>query len=187
MPAAKQKSLINLLPADDFPETLMGRILKWLLTTFRFIVISVELVVIIGFLSRFFLDTQNSDLTDEINQKKALIESYLPFEKDFKRTQAQLAILKSYTKDSLHSAPLVTRVAELIPSQLQLTSFTNHEGLLEIKVTSGSEAAVSSFVSVLSKDSQFSDVYVSQIENRGAETAVVFTIHAVSNIGKENS
>jgi len=178
MPAAKRQPSINLLPSDDLPVTLGGRVLRWLLTTFRFMVIVVELIVIMGFLSRFVLDTQNSDLTDEINQKNALIESYLPFENEFKRTQTQLAILADYGNKNYNSTGILGHIASILSPSVQLTSFANRGGRLEIRLTSASESAVSQFIAKLSQYPDVNNVFVSQVENRGGSSLVSFTVSA---------
>ena len=65
MPAKKEPE-INLLPQEEFEGSVIGRILKWGLSTFRIIVIIVEMVVMAAFLSRFWLDAKNSDLNEDI-------------------------------------------------------------------------------------------------------------------------
>lgn len=82
MPARKKKTkAINLLPQEAFAKTTLGRTLTWLLSTFRIIVISVEMVVVVAFLSRFWLDARITDLNDELKQKQAVITSLATFEK----------------------------------------------------------------------------------------------------------
>ena len=50
-----RKEEINLLPQKGFEATTAGRILAWILSTFRIIVIITELLVMVAFLSRFWL------------------------------------------------------------------------------------------------------------------------------------
>lgn len=188
MAAQKNRSPINLLPSDNYPDSLGGRIVAWLLTTFRFMVIAVELIVISGFLFRFFLDTQNADLTDEINQKKALITSYLPFEKEFKKTQLQLSTFVTYSDEKKNSAPILSAITAKIPKDVILTSFSKTGSLVDLRVTSNSEQSVATFVSNLQQDERFANTLISQIQNRGATAAVTtFTIEInVSEKGVSN-
>src|SRR3989338_7415536 len=120
----KKQSLVNLLPQNEFESSVVGRILKWILTTFRVIVITVELVVILGFLSRFWLDLRNSDLTDEIKQKEALVESYFGFEKEFKRTQKKIEIFSLASDEKNDTLPLLTSSVRRLPIDIQLLSFS---------------------------------------------------------------
>ena len=66
---------INLLPQSEFGQTFWGRFLKWAVSTGRYFLIFVELVVIIAFMSRFKLDKDLADLADNIAGKKAVLEA----------------------------------------------------------------------------------------------------------------
>ena len=68
MAARKKSSRINLLPQEEFAASTLGRILAWILSTFRILVIMTELIVILAFLSRFWLDARTTDLNEEIKQ-----------------------------------------------------------------------------------------------------------------------
>jgi len=82
----KNKS-INLLPQEEFEASTIGRVLKWATGTFRIIVIITEMVVMAAFLSRFWLDAQNSDLTDSIKIRSAQISAQGDLEKRFREIQ----------------------------------------------------------------------------------------------------
>lgn len=166
MPALtqKKKSPINLLPHNEEEKTFTARIINWLLTTFRFLVITVELVVIIGFLSRFFLDSKNSDLSDEINQKKALIASYLPFEKEFKTVQERIAATKETYNNPIPFTQIIGVVTKNITADLTLVSISKSASGVEISVDGESEQSISTFVSKLKADNVFKNVEVTAIE-----------------------
>ena len=93
MPASKTKT-INLLIQEGFEHTQLGKILNWLLTAGRTIVVVTELVVITAFLSRFWLDKTLTDLNEQNALKKAQVEASLPFEKDFRAIQSRLSEYK---------------------------------------------------------------------------------------------
>ncbi|KKR69678.1 MAG: hypothetical protein UU12_C0039G0005 [Candidatus Woesebacteria bacterium GW2011_GWA2_40_7b] len=88
---------INLLPQEEFDVSTLGRILKWAMGTFRIIVIVTEMIVMTAFLSRFWLDAQNSDLNDAIAIKTAQISAQSDFEKQFRILQHKLSIFKTLT------------------------------------------------------------------------------------------
>jgi len=96
----KQKQLkINLLAQEEFATSVLGRILSWALSTFRVIVIAVEMIVVVAFLSRFWLDARITDLNDELKQKQAIVASQATFEKRFRSAQSRLEILFEVTKE----------------------------------------------------------------------------------------
>ena len=78
---AKNKS-INLLPQEEFDASIFGRTLKWAMGTFRIIVIITEMVVMGAFLSRFWLDAQNSDLDNSIKIASAQISAQVILKKN---------------------------------------------------------------------------------------------------------
>src|SRR3989344_5652085 len=101
MPAKKEKQkLINLLPQEEFTASTLGRILTWLLSSFRIIVIVSEMVVMGAFVSRFWLDAKNADLSDDIEQKQAVVTSFSDFEQQFRSIQKKLLIFSSLSKSS---------------------------------------------------------------------------------------
>ena len=85
------KKEISLLIDQSFDFTLLGRVVTWLTTVGRFIVVFTELVVIAAFISRFWLDRKNSDLSIDLRQKKAILESAVEFENDFRAVQERVS------------------------------------------------------------------------------------------------
>jgi hypothetical protein len=180
-PKYKKPAPVNLLPQNEFEKSLSGRILKWILTTFRAIVITVELVVIVGFLARFWLDIQHSDLNDEITQKQALIESYLPFEKEFKLTQKKLTIFSSITTGSTQNLPLLTKVIKHLPSDASLVSFSRKPDQIEINGLSLTEQSIAQFITNLKTESEFSNITISLLENPEEFSFINFRLIVTTN------
>ncbi|MBI3385346.1 hypothetical protein HY030_04095, partial [Candidatus Gottesmanbacteria bacterium] len=81
---------INLMPTEDLERTPAGRFLKWALTVGRYIVIFTELIVLIAFLSRFWLDRTLSDLHESIKQKQAIVKSAKDLEDQARSVQNRL-------------------------------------------------------------------------------------------------
>ena len=165
MPALRRKTPnINLLPTDEVDSSLKSRIIRWLLGTFRFLVIMVELVVIAGFLSRFFLDSKNSDLTDDIVQKQALIESYFPFEKDFKFAQKRLEIFNNYAYGTSLFSEYILQITKNVTSDLQITRITIDQGQLSINVAGRDERSIATFTQKLQQEALLKSVVITGIE-----------------------
>lgn len=177
MPAQNKKRVsVNLLPRDEEDKTLTNRIIHWLLTTFRFLVITVELLVILGFLSRFFLDSQNSDLTDEINQKKALIASYLPFETEFKLTQKRIDIAKNHIEGHVLLSSVLAAITPHVVTGMQLVSAGETGDTVTIRAQGRDEQIIAAFTESLKKESLFQDIQVSAIESVRDSDQVTATI-----------
>ena len=92
MAALRNKNQINLLPSRGLGSSTAGRVLSWILSTFRIIVIVTEIIVMVAFLSRFWLDAQNTDITEEMTQKQAVLAASLDFERKFKETKEKCVV-----------------------------------------------------------------------------------------------
>lgn len=176
MPALKKKTApINLLPTDEGQGTIASRVITWLLGTFRFLVITVELVVIIGFLSRFFLDSQNADLSDEISQKKALIESYLPFEKEFKHTQERLVTLNTYAYSDTPFSNFMSQITKNISPDLSITQMSKNGNELTLVIVGTNEQSIVTLAARLRKEPLLNDLHVLSVEGMQNSNAIQAT------------
>lgn len=146
MSAKKSQSKINLLPQKGFEVTTAGRVLSWILSTFRIIVILTELIVMIAFLSRFWLDAQNTDLTEEIQQKHSVLAASLDFEKDFKDVQKRLEIYSDLNKNEKKISYSLNFIDSYLPTDLFLTSAIYSEGMWQIEGVSASEKSVQQYI-----------------------------------------
>lgn len=178
--AKKKKELINLLPQEEFASSTLGRVLAWLLSTFRMIVIVTEMVVMAAFLSRFWLDARNTDLNDLINQKRLIIESYGNVEKTFRSTQSKLSVFATLTKDDTLNS-IIQNITASIPSGIILNSIAFSGSELTIKGTTISESSVAQFIVNLGAQKKFGDIALSQIDSDKNGNGLVFTLK--TNLG----
>src|SRR3989344_2929040 len=112
---------INLLPQSEFGQTFWGRFLKWAVSTGRYFLIFVELVVIIAFMSRFKLDKDLADLADNIAGKKAVLEAAYATEQNFRFTQARLNAAETLLNSQIGVRQILETVANYVPPQVSLT------------------------------------------------------------------
>lgn len=175
MPAIKKDRKINLLPREEFLTSTAGRVFAWILSTFRVIVIVTEILVMLAFLSRFWLDAQNTDLDELITQKQAVLAASLDFEKEFKDTQARLAVFSEYAKEE----KIVTEALEAISSSLSpdifLSSISFTEKVVGIQGTSPGEAGIQQLIFNLSSNDKFYDVTLVDIRSE-QEQFLIFRI-----------
>lgn len=177
MPINKSK-IINLLPNDDFQSTTFGRILKWALSSFRFMVIITELIVMSAFLSRFWLDARNSDLNEELNLSVAQVVAYEDVEKEFRSYQGQLSVARSLYSNT-KSSELIQNVTSILPSDLVITSIQLIGEDVQIKAVSFSEQAVAQFLVNLEGLKVLEKVELSQVASSVENSFITtFTISA---------
>ncbi len=167
---------INLLPQEEFDASIAGRALKWAMGTFRIIVIATEMVVMGAFLSRFWLDAQNSDLNDAISVKSAQVSSQSDFEKNFRDLQDRLSVFNDYTKNT-GTSTLLTKVVSRVPQNVTLQSLSFQDGSIQIKGTAGSEIDIAQFISNLKAEKSFKNAALGQVGTSDAnQSSVVFNL-----------
>lgn len=180
----KQTPEINLLPERDFAGTITGRILSWIISTFRVIVIATEILVMIAFLSRFWLDAQNTDLNEEIDQKKAILSASLDFEHQFKDTQKRIEIYK-VMNNQRGNVSYITSVSQQLPPDVSLTSITKLGQELEIQGVTASEQSAQQLVVNLGSANSFKNVELVGITSNELNPGLLtFTIKVTTQGGQ---
>lgn len=157
--------------------------MKWALTSFRFIVIAVEFIVISGFMLRFWLDVQINDLDDEINQKAALVSSRSSFEKEFRSIQNKLVIYQGLTDPNARPSIYFENVAKNVPVDTQLVSFSKTADIIEVTGATLNEGSISTFIGNLESQPEFASVDLLSVSTQEDSPLVEFslTILAANN------
>lgn len=174
--SAKKKSKINLLPKEAFSDSVAGRVLVWILTTFRILVIATEIIVMVAFLSRFWLDAQNTDLNDELELKKSLLEASLPFEKDFKKTQVQLEVASNNIQSQIEITRLLDSLTKSLTSNTILKSINVSSTGIQINGISSGERSLQQLLANLSGNNDFKEVSLTQVKTEESIETLNFTI-----------
>lgn len=178
MAKKKNDSQINLLPQEEFDASTLGRTLKWLLGTFRYLVILTEMVVMAAFLSRFWLDAKSNDLIDAINQKKAVVSSFSTFEQRYRGIQNELKIFKIYSSPNLILSPVVGLISSNVPPNIVLTEIMVDGSKVTISGQAADEASAQGFVANLSASNTLKNVGITSLESKQNVGALVFKIGA---------
>lgn len=167
---------INLLPQEEFDISIVGRTLKWAMGTFRIIVIITEVIVMTAFLSRFWLDAKNSDLSNSIKIKSAQITAQSKVEKEFRSLQSKLNIAGEIKA----AAPLsqkIDKITSKLPAGVNLSSISVLENSAQVKGSSASEIGIAQFIANLKTDSSFKSIDLGQVNSsEGDITQTVFLI-----------
>jgi Tfp pilus assembly protein PilN len=173
MAAQKKQDQINLLPDAGFETTTSGRVLSWILSTFRIIVIVTEIIVMIAFLSRFWLDAQNTDLNDDIKHKTAVLAASKDFEKEFKNIQDRLYIFSDLTKNQGIYADILGTVVSYLPQDLFLTTLIFKEGSLQIEGSTANEKSIQQLMVNLSSTEKFSELNLTELATNPKDSVLL--------------
>lgn len=174
----RKKSNINLLPQEEFAKSTAGRVLTWILSTFRIIVIVVELIVMGAFISRFFVDAKISNLNDDLEQRETIIKSYSNFEKDYRLTQQKLKIVSDLISDSKKTLPLLSETVSFLPDDISLIEWRLDENVVFVKGVGYSEQSIVQFIANLESSPKLHGVFLDQIDSRSDTPGIVFTLKA---------
>lgn len=168
MPKISPKIILrlNLLRPQSNPEKISVRVIHWLLSSGRFIIVLVELLVLAAFVGRFKLDADLSSTQEAIDNQLPYIESMKADELLIRQTQLQLATIKSNTT-SADYAQILKEIGSQTPMSATITylNLEKKSGLVEIKITGSaqSSAALSTFVNGLKSDKNFSNVNLASL------------------------
>lgn len=160
---------VNLLGSQDLEHTPWGRIVAWATTYGRYIMITTEIIVLLAFISRFSLDRKLTDLTEEVNQKQAIIEANADFEKQIKSTQANIATIKKLIASQATPVTIVSSMEVLIPADVYLTSLELSSTKLSVTAFASSTGGFSQFLSNLQTSRLIRNVSLGDIHRTPAQ------------------
>ncbi len=153
---------------------MLGRVLAWLLSSFRVIVIITEVFVMAVFLSRFWLDARSADLNDLIQQRQAVLVASADFEEEFRGVQKKLDIFSELTGVDKLATTHLTSTTTLVPPEIVLSSFSFVGGDIKIEGISPNERGIAQLVANLEASDEFEEVAITQIST-DKETQVLLT------------
>ncbi|MFZ5438222.1 MAG: PilN domain-containing protein [Patescibacteria group bacterium] len=171
MPTEKTATIdINLVPKDPFFETLLGRGLKWALSAGRYIVMFTELIVVLSFVTRFYLDRQITDLNRAIFQKESVINSYGNFEQEVRAIQTRIAQYEEI-EQSANIADTFPSLAEVVPTGIKLDELVIYPDRVALKGTVLSQKSLNILINNLQISPKFHNIVVSTIESEGIKSS----------------
>lgn len=173
--AAPKKQVINLLPQEEFAASTTGRVLAWILSTFRVIVVITEMVVMAAFLSRFYLDSRITNLNDEIRTTQSTVKAFESFEKDFRSAQFKLSITKSLINQQPNILSYLSNLSSHTPDEIKFQNFNYAEKKLTVKALSPSEISIAQLFANLKQNDTFSGIQLSQLNSSEADQILNFT------------
>lgn len=172
MPAKNAKNpklsiRLDLLKPQGSPQKLGVKLLRWLLSTGRYIFIFVEGLVLVAFLTRFKLDADLAQNKETVEGQIPFIESLKPYEILIRQTQLKLSTIGSIRSSSPNFAQILKKISAQTPQGVKLLGINLEREVGKMTVLMNgqaqSNADLSSFIAGLKQESSFVNVSLTSI------------------------
>lgn len=170
MPKSKTPKLtihLDLLKPQSNPEKLAVKLIRWLLSTGRYIFIFVEALVLIAFIARFKLDADLQENKESIEQQIPYIESLKPFEVLIRQTQFKLSTIGTFYKTYADYPKILKEIADQTPAGVKIIGLNLESGVSKVTINLNAQSQTHNdlkiFLSGLSTGQLFSDVAITSI------------------------
>jgi len=169
----KKNRQISLLGRKSLGFLTLERFVYWLTTAGRAVLVVVELVVLLAFFSRFWLDSRNNDLDELIRQRQSILATMVRFENNFNQLRLRVNRADNYLRGEKQLVYPLSLLARSIPSGLVVQNMTalwqqrSPAAFLTVKVSSPEALAL--FLQRLTRMENVSQVRVSRAEKKSLE------------------
>lgn len=165
-----EKKEISLLPSEENSNTFIARFFKWITTVGRVVIVLTEFIVIGAFLSRFWLDRENSDLSETLRQQKAILASTKDFEDDYISLQERLKYIRKFYESEPKYIESLNTLVQSIPEGIyfQNLNFSNSNSIISARINAFSyqEDIIIDFIVNLKLNPDINSVNVENIEKK---------------------
>jgi hypothetical protein len=155
-----KRKFINLLNPVYSPNEGFVKVYEWLTSVGKYMLIVVEIVALAVFMSRFILDKENNDLTEEINSKISVLStepwrSNNIFYENYHKLISDVSVVSS--KQELNSN-VVSEIISSVPLTLHLQTFSLNGGRVSLTFSASNLNDVRIYESALKSNQLYDDV-----------------------------
>jgi hypothetical protein len=181
------KKEASLLPESENSNSFNFRFIKWVTTVGRVVIVFTELLVVSAFVSRFWLDRQNSDLSEVIRQQEAILKTTKDFENQFSFLQQKLKIIKDFYGNE---PDYNTKISSLISSTPENIIYDNlsvakdektNKTTASLSLTAYREESIVDFITNLMLNPDIQTVNINNIEKKDQENQYLISISLIFN------
>lgn len=155
-----KQSSINLLEPINQPNDTWTSLYNWVFKIGRYLLLGIEILVLIVFFSRFVLDKVNNDLTDEINDKVAILSNkqFRADEFKYRNIQSLLSDVTLVNKQQVLGSSYVASVLSSIPSGLTLSRYSYDSNRVTMNVLGSDLEIIRNYEFSLRQNSTYSNI-----------------------------
>lgn len=190
MPKRENPKLVirlDLLKPQSDSEKLPVKLIRWLLSSGRFIFVFVEALVLIAFIARFKLDADLSSNKEAIEQQIPYIESLKGTETSVKEAQLKLSTIDSFYSSYADYSQILKKIAAQTPAGVKIISMNLQKNVAEITIQLNARAQSNidlvSFLTGLKQDPSFSDINITGIGFEKGSLSFSLSAQALASLG----
>lgn len=168
------KKELSLLPDAENPDSFGAKFIKWLTTVGRWVIVLTELIVVSAFISRFWLDRKNSDLSETIRQQQAILKTTQSFENDFNSFQQRLKFIRNFYNHNPQYNQKITTLIKSTPENLiyqtiSIKQDNSNNISADASLMAFNETSLISFINNLTLNPNIEAIKINQIEKKQQE------------------
>lgn len=179
------KKELSLLPDAENPNSFSARALKWLTTVGRWVIVLTELVVIVAFVSRFWLDRKNSDLSEIVRQRQAILASTQSFENEFNSFQKRLLYVRNFYENQPEYDQKVDILVKSTPPDVTYKDISikqdkkNSDITVSASLVAFNEKSIVDFIKNLKLNPKIDMVNINNIEKKSNENNYSISVSVI--------
>lgn len=172
-----KSSSINLVKSEK--SDVLERVINWLLSVGRILVVVTELIALGAFLWRFGLDQQIIDLHTKIKQKEAIVAAFKQNEQEYRNLQDRLKLASNFTYSTNNKLDSYKGILDIAPADIAFNKLSQATDRLTMEINVNSVSALSNFVSALKSDRSIESVSIDKIETKTSKAIIVVGITVI--------
>ncbi|OGE36316.1 hypothetical protein A3B45_02320 [Candidatus Daviesbacteria bacterium RIFCSPLOWO2_01_FULL_39_12] len=179
---------LDLLRSQSDYSKLSSKIIHYLVSTGKYILITVEAIMLIAFFIRFKLDTDLATQQKAINQKKDYIQSLRVSEIAIRQTQFKLSQVKLFYENYVEYPQIFKEIADQTPPGVKFINVAmetqENKVIIRINAQAQSSNDISNFTQGLKTSQHFKDVGLTTLNVE--QNIIKFTLNLSAPIKLES-
>ena len=141
---------INLAPQETLEESpFWKKFIHWSTNIGRIVIIGTQLIVLGAFFTRFFLDRQIIDLSEEIKTKQTIIQTTSELESKFRTVQDQLTAIETIKGQQKDYAGALETFTQKVPQRVTVQRIDLEDTTLTVEGRSLTGEGFAHFLTML--------------------------------------
>lgn len=174
---AAPKSQIEFLPQEDWEKSTLGKLLKWALSTGRYVVVFTELIVILALLSRFKLDRDLTDLKEQTAQYQAMIDASGEFENQFRFLQERVNQVNILEQKRNTLNLVLFELSEITPINVSLDILSVTPAKVNLQAQALETSGIETLIANLEKHPRFNQIRLSELNSEEKGQLINFQLN----------